>query len=283
MLGTIRLPFRWASMGESLRYALPLVPATVLEGLASVLDRVVLDKFVPLAQIGLYNLGNQFASALNVFNQILKAAWIPFVFRATSERADGPAVLGKFSVYYVAALCVPALGVALLSKEFIVLLGDTRYHGVYDFVPVFVLVCLVQGAGTALGRGIDIAKKTSWGIVVPAVSVVTGLVALWFMVPAFGVWGAVGATLIAAVVRIGTHIGLALYFYPRPLHVKALGAICVITLTAFFLGYAVETGSLLLDASLKLLLIAVAAGTIFWFALDRQQGLSLLRKWAGSN
>lgn len=277
----VRFSFRWASTGDSLRYALPLVPTSVIEGLSTTLDRLVMDKFVGLTQIGLYSLGNQFGSAVNVFNQVLKSAWIPFVFRIVSERPDGPAILGKFSVYYLAALCVPALAIALLSEEVIILFGGARFRDVYPFVPAFVLLYIVQSTGTALGRGIDIARKTQWSLVVPSVSLATGLVSLSLLVPAFGVWGAVGAALITTAVRTVVHIALALHFYPRPLHCRALAVVVGIAAVAFWAGYSTATGHLLLDVLLELIVVAVAALAIFWFALDRQQGLALLRKLGG--
>lgn len=281
MLREVSLTLRWSGLREPLRYALPLVPASVVEGLSTTMDRLVLDKFVGLAQIGLYNLGNQFGAALNMFNQVLKSAWVPFVFRTVSERSDGPAVLGKFSVYYVAALCVPALAIGLLSGDYIRVAADVRYHGVYDFVPAFVLLYLIQGVGTALGRGMDIAKKTSWALVVPTVSVIVGIVSLSMLVPAFGVWGAVSAALITAVVRIGIHIWLAVYFYPRPLHVGALARLAAITVAAFLCGHFLALGSVIADVIVKLVIIALGAVSILWFALDRRHALALLRDWRG--
>jgi len=282
MLREVRLTLNWSGLRDPLRYALPLVPASVMEGLSTTLDRIVLDKFVGLTQIGLYNIGNQFGSALNMFNQILKSAWVPFVFRAASERTDGPAVLGKFSVYYIAALCVPALAIALLSRDFVMVAGDARYHGVYSFVPAFVLLYLVQGSGTALGRGIDIAKKTGWALVVPAVSVIVGATTLYVLVPTFGVWGAVAAALITAVVRTGTHVFLAVRFYPRPLHLGALMRLVAITFCAFLVGHFLARDNLAADVAMKLIIIVLATLAMLWFALDRRQALALLRDWRQS-
>jgi O-antigen/teichoic acid export membrane protein len=269
----------WPSVADALRYAAPLVPAAVMEGLTATIDRLLLDKFVSLTQIGLYNLGNQFGAALNMFNQILRSAWTPFVYRVVSERSDGPAILGKFSVYYVAVLCLPALAVALLSKEFILMLGDERFYGVYDFVPAFVLAYLIQGTASALGRGVDIAKKTAWMLVVPAVSAFSAAAALYLLVPAFGVWGAVAAMLVWSTVRTLTHVALAVWFYPRPFHLPALAKLASITIAGFAIGHSVDTGNLALDVLAKLGAIAATALAIFWFALDRQRGLSLLRRF----
>jgi O-antigen/teichoic acid export membrane protein len=147
---------------------------------------------------------------------------------------------------------------------------------VYPFVPAFVLMYVIQASGTALGRGIDIARKTHWSLVVPLVSVLTGLSALSLLVPAWGVWGAVVAGLITTTVRTLVHVALAFHFYPRPLHGRSLSVVAAVSLLGFLVGSSAETGLTALDVSLKLVAVGGAAAAIFWFALDRKEGLALL-------
>ncbi len=277
MRNIIRGPLQWHYLKAPLRYALPLVPTAILEGFTSFMDRFFLDKYIGLQQIGLYNLGNQFGSSLNVFNHVLKSAWVPFIYRACAEREDGPTILGKFSVYYVAALAVPALAIALLFEEFILLLDNPPYNAIAEFIPAFVLLYLIQGIGTSLGRGIDLAKKTAWSILVPIVAVITGISTLTWLLPEYGIWGGIVAMLITMVCRIGTHIGLAVYFYPRPLHLASLLIITMIIAGAFISGNLLETGHIVLNILVKSLIIAAATGAILIFALDGKQAIALLR------
>lgn len=277
MICEIRFPFRLAHLFEPLRYSLPTVPASILEGVGSIFDRVFLDKHVSLGMIGLYNLGNQFGSALNSFNQIMKASWVPLIFRVISDRSDGPTILGKFSLYYIAAMAVPALTIALLSKELIELFGNERYAGIYPFVPFFVLIYYLQAVGTAMGRGIDLAKKTLYSPIVPLVALVANFFGMWLLVPPYGVWGAIAAFLITTVLRIGTHIGLALYFYPRPVFFWRLVSLVTIVFIIFVVGNQINTGSLAKDSMLKLITIFVGMFAVAWIILDRDKILLILK------
>ena len=96
----------------------------------SLFDRYFLDKQVPLPAIGFYNVANQFGSVVVVVNQGLKSAWIPFLYRIMHDRKD-VAIVGLFSLYYVALLVPLALLVALLSREVFAVFGE-RYLESYS-------------------------------------------------------------------------------------------------------------------------------------------------------
>jgi O-antigen/teichoic acid export membrane protein len=270
-------PFKPRHAFEPLRYGLPLMPVAILDGAAGVFDRYFLDKYVRLSTLGLYNLGNQFGSAFNLFNQMLKSSWLPFLYRVVSERDDGPSILSRFGVYYLALLVFPALGVALLSRELIALLGDPRFYGVYEFVPPFVLIYYIQSIAAAMGRGMDLAKRTAMWPVVPIVAILTSITALSVLVPKWGVYGALTALGIAACVRVFLQVGISMYYYPRPLLIGTLLKIWAIAFTAFFVGYHSEFSSLWVNACAKLGAIGLAMAAIMRIALGRAAFAALWR------
>lgn len=281
MLRECRFPWQSRHLMGPLRYSLPTVPASIMEGVGSIFDRYFLDKSVPLSVIGFYNLGNQLGGTVNSFNQILKASWVTLIIRVTSERDDGRTILGRFSLYYVAAMTVPSLAVALLSKELIELLGGGRFSGVYPFIPWFVLIYYLQSVGTALGRGLDLAKKTIFSPIVPMVGILVNFIGMYFLVPAFGVWGAVVAFLVTTFVRIATQISLAILFYPRPLFLRELIKVNLIAIAFFLIGYQIDVGHLGWSVFFKCLWIMIAAGSIAWSALDWSKALTLLQNLRG--
>ncbi|HEX2830022.1 MAG TPA: lipopolysaccharide biosynthesis protein [Burkholderiales bacterium] len=253
------LSFRLSDAREPLRYALPTVPLAILDGLSSLLDRYFLDKHVGLRDIGLYNLGNQFGTAFSMFNVMMKTSWMPFLYRVVAERSDAPSIVSRFAVYYLTVLAVVALGVALLAKDLIDILGDPRYAGAYAYVPAFVLLYYIQAIAAAMGRGMDLAKKTALWPLVAMVSIVTAIVALSLLVPAWGAQGAVAALVIAAGVRVTTQVALSVHYYPRPLRLGQLVLMWGIALAAFWLGCTVPWPGLWSSIAGKTAIIAIAA------------------------
>jgi O-antigen/teichoic acid export membrane protein len=279
MIGKIRWSTRWQYLGEAMRYALPIVPASLLEGVSQVVDRYFLDKFVGLRQIGLYTLANQIGGGFNVFNQTIKNSWYPFIYRVVTERQDAPSVVARLSLYLVAALVPIAVAIALLAREVIILVGDERYHGVYELVPVFVSVYFMHACWTVLGRGMDLAKRLHYTPLVQIAGLITGTASLWWLVPAYGVWGAIAGLVIANVTKTIALLWLSFYFYPRPLLPGRYASLAVIAVAMYWAGTEVSSASLAVSAAAKLAVVAAGSAFIFWFVLDGRRALDLFREW----
>ena len=155
----------------------------------TIADRYFLDKFVGLRQIGLYTLAHQFGQGFNVFNQIMKNSWFPFIYRVTSERDDAPHVLAKFSLYYLALLALPALGIALLSRELILFFGDEKYFGIYEYIPAFVLFYYMHAIANSFGRGLDLARRMAYTPAIQAAGLTVSIFLMWFLIPKLALWG----------------------------------------------------------------------------------------------
>ncbi len=261
---------------DPLRYAIPIVPAALLDGLSTIIDRFFLDKFVGLRQIGLYTLAHQFGQGFNVFNQIMKNSWFPFIYRVTSEREDAPHVLAKFSLYYMAVLALPALGIALLSRELILFFGDEKYFGIYDYIPAFVLFYYIHAVANSFGRGLDLAKRMAYTPVIQMVGLAVSVPLMWFLVPRFGLWGAILAILLANLARTLFLVYLAHHLYPRPILARQIMALVLVIAGAFYLASLVDTSSLALNVLIKLMTILSGAVLLVWFVLDRKPAMALM-------
>lgn len=255
------------SFGElraSLRYGLPTAFVFLIESFSTAVDRFFLDKHVALGQIGLYNLANQFGGGFNVFNQALKTSWVPFLYRAAAERTDVPQVLGRLAVLYLAVLAIPAVAVALLAEDFIHFFGGERYRGVYPYVPFFVLYYYIWSMAAALGRGMDLAKRTEWWPLVPSAGFIVGASAAALLVPSMGVWGAVISILLAVTARAVTQVALSVRFYPRPLHLGRLLGVAAIALGGFVLGHWFAPEPLLGSVLFKTVAVLACAPLLLW-------------------
>jgi O-antigen/teichoic acid export membrane protein len=281
MAKEVSLRFSFADAREPLRYGLPTVPLALLDGVSAMLDRYFLDKHVGLAGIGLYNLANQFGSAFNMFNTVMKTSWMPFLYRVAAERDDAPAILSRFTVYYLAVLVIPALAVALLAKDVVDVIGDDRFAGVYTLVPTFVLLYYVNAIASGMGRGMDLAKKTALWPVVALASLVTAVVSLAVLVPIWGAPGAVAALICAALVRVITQVALSVHYYPRPLQLGLLFRVWLAGAAVFAAGYLMPWPNVWLSVAGKLALL-IAAAALIARLVGGGAALALARTWLTS-
>lgn len=261
---TMRPGFVLGPLRACVAYGFPTAVVLLIDSAVGAVDRFFLDKHVSLAQIGLYNLASQFGSAFNVFNQALKTSWVPFLFRAAAERDDVPELLGRFAVLYLAILAIPALAIALLAQDFIEAFGGERYRGVYAYVPFFVLYYYLTSVIAAMGRGMDLAKRTGLWPLVPTAGLIVCIATLYWLVPAIGVWGAVTAILLGALTRAGVQIGLSIHYYPRRLYPLRLTGVVAIAAAGFLLGWGLAPAPVLSSVAFKSAVVLLCAPLLLW-------------------
>ena len=256
-------------------YSLPALPTTILDGSAGFFDRYFLDKYVSLSTLGLYNVSQQFGSGFNIFNQSLKSAWFPFVFRLVGNRDDAPHLISRYALYYVALLAPIALGVAVLSKELLTILAGDKYAGSYAFVPWVVLAFYLQSITSAMGRGLDLARKSHYWPLVSLVQVSVAVLSLGLLVPLHGATGAAQAVALTSGARAVIQIGLAHWVYPRPFPLVRFLTMWAIGNATFYLCNQLPTHGLLKDVFLKTAVIFVGSFLIVSAALGRSGMLNL--------
>lgn len=279
MAKRIHWGFQLVHLREALRYSLPIVPASLLEGMNQLLDRYFLDKFVSLQHIGLYSLANQVGGGLNVFNQTIKNSWYPFIYRVIAERKDAATVIARFSLYLMAVLVSVAITIALLSRELIIWVGDERYHSIYELIPMFVLVYFMHASWTVLGRGMDLAKRLHYAPLVQILGLATAVTALWWLVPRYGLWGAIWALVLVNAVKTVALLSLSYYFYPRPVFPIKFLKLFSIAAVMYWLGASISVGNILGSALIKLGIIIFGSAAIIWFVLDGKRALDMYQAW----
>lgn len=265
--GVLRPPGK--VLKELAGYSLPALPTTILDGTTGFFDRYFLDKYVSLSTLGLYNVSQQLGSGFNIFNQSLKSAWFPFVFRLVGRSDDAPRLISRYALYYVALLAPIALGVAVLSKELLMVLAGEKYTGSYAFVPWVVLAFYFQSITSAMGRGLDLARKSLYWPLVSVVQVSVAILSLGLLVPLYGANGAAQAVALTSGVRAVIQIGLAHWVYPRPFPLIRFLAMWVIGLATFYMCDQLPTYGLFKDVSLKVAIIFVGSFLVACAAVDR--------------
>ena len=163
-----------------------------------VADRLVLQAFVPLAQVGVYSVGYMLgATAFDVVASSVNSAILPFVYRTATERSESSSkdIFADVAAWNAALLGLLGVGTVLFSREIILIFATARFLEAESIVPLIAWASIFQALANVPNRSIYLAKKTGW---LPLVFLApAGLnVALNFvMVPRWGITGAAIATL----------------------------------------------------------------------------------------
>jgi O-antigen/teichoic acid export membrane protein len=186
----------WAHLRAALAFGAPLVPMLLSTWALSLSDRLILERFVSRAELGVYGLGYSFAMIVTIVNGAVDRAFLPMLNRKLS-RNEAPEDVPRIGSYVLALMTWAALSIALGAREAVELLTPESYHAAPDIVVIVAFGMLFQGLAHLLAQGIFYAKKT---LILP---LTTGLAAalniglnLW-LVPRFGIIAAAATTLAA--------------------------------------------------------------------------------------
>ncbi len=269
----VRVTWSVTGLGRVFRVSLPLILSGFLEAVAGRADRFLLDKWVPLPDIGLYSLANQLGQGVKFFYDSVKPAWVPFYIRVAGERQDADRFLGRVAGYYIALLGGVAIVVLLFGPLVIEWFSDgAGYRGSLPLLPLFVGSYVLQGLVPIGIMAIMVSERTGWTTVIHLVQLAVLIGANVVLTPAWGVTGAAWALLIAYGVQGGLYLVFGQKCYPVQLSWSHLTWLLgtVAGLIAAMLWWPVQ--GVLVSLALALVYVAVV------LALLRPASLTALRE-----
>jgi O-antigen/teichoic acid export membrane protein len=259
---TLTLSFSFGLLGAMLRFSAPLVPAGLAVFVSLYLNRFALNHFGSLHDVGLFAIASRLAGMSVLLILGVQAALTPLVYRHHHE-AETPGQVARLFGWFSAVALTACLFLGLFARELLMILSNAEFRGAAVLVPVLAPALLLSQM-YIFSPGIAIRKKTVWQLWVTLLSAAVGVVANWWLVPAWGGLGAATATLLSALVFFLLWLAVGQRLYPIPYDWPACGWAVVA-----FAGCAL--GGVWVDASglgwvpalaLKALLLAGLAGVI---------------------
>ncbi len=225
--------FNRAMFTASLRFSAPVIPNLISAWLMNMANRVFLDRYATMADIGYYSFAYQLASVLIVICSAFNQAYSP-VFYETAASPDQVAArrrLTFFNNLFALAVVWVAFAGALLARDFIELCINTRYLPAAGLIPLLLLgMGLDQISGLA-HYSIYQCKRTDVTMWLQMGLAVINVALNFALIPTWGVWGAAWAAILTAAVGLVARQWASRRFYHIPLKVGWLAlwaTVCVL-------------------------------------------------------
>ncbi len=251
------LDYSVAELKLQLQYGIPTVLAGLAFYLLTCTDRLVINKYCSLSDVGIYSLGYKIGMVVNTlfvlpFGQI----WAPMRMEYRHDLNAGILYKVMLTYYFLIGLLFTA-GVSLFSKEILSLLSGRReYIVAYKIVPIIMSAHLIYGAVNILDVGVAFSRKVMYNVYTFSSAVVLNVGLNWALVPRFGYQAAAFVILATFVVLVSLVFLVSKRLYPIKVEGRRLCAIFGSGLLIVYLGYAVDIHALWLAATYKLLLLA---------------------------
>jgi len=258
-LRNLEISFLWQKLKLALHFGLPLLPHSITSWVLALSDRIIIQRFIAISELGIYSLGYQLSGIVMMFATAINYAWMPFFFR-TIEQSDEYAHknIARMSTYYILALCIIALACSLFMKEIIMLLTISAYHLAYKVTPIIIGANLLSALYFIPGNFLYLKKKTVW--LIPVITIISGAINILIniiYVPKYGIMAAAWATLFAYGIMCVLNWFFVIVIYRFPFEYERLFKIFLMFIILFAVGYHITIESIALAILLKTVLILI--------------------------
>jgi O-antigen/teichoic acid export membrane protein len=275
----IRIRFVWGYLKKALLYSLPMVPHYLSHWVLSSSDRFVLEYFVPLGDVGVYNVGYTIGSAMSMIAIAGNNAIIPLYGDLDLENKSGIQDVIKTATYYIATVTGIGLLIALFAEDFIFLAIPKSYHGAIDVIPWVVLGYVFMAFYfTQINLLTITLGKTS---VVGISTAIAALVNLGLNILLIPYLGMEGAAITTAFTYFILFLGMK-YFsrreYALDFEYMRMLKVLLVGIVVFILSYFVVPSTPYISIFLKIIGVAVFLGLLYISGFFSKEEVEFLRK-----
>lgn len=185
---------------ESLIFSLPLLPHVASGWIISSSDRVILEKYIDLTDVGIYTLATQVSMVLALFYTSVNSALVP---RYTMLRKEGNELqankLLKIFSFMVLIFGIVSIPVAIYSIK---LFTSSDYYGAIVLIPILLIGQIVKGYYFIPVAKLFYTKNTKAIAVSSTMAAIINVLINIIAIPFIGIYGAVVSTIIAELLRL---------------------------------------------------------------------------------
>lgn len=181
-------------MKDGVAYGLPMVPHQLAGWTNRFFDRTILERFVTLTNIGLYNFGYSIGYVLEAIIASFVLAWLPYYYRMMKEEEKPEQkVLNLFIPFLSLLSIITAIGI-LFSPEAIYLVLPEKYYGSIIYIGPVLFGYYFLGYYKIAASPLFYYKKTAIIASITFISAGLNILLNLLFIPQYGAIGAAWVT-----------------------------------------------------------------------------------------
>jgi O-antigen/teichoic acid export membrane protein len=211
----LSLLFDRALLRRLLRFGLPTMPAEVSLYLLNFVDRIIIVRYLGLAEAGLYSLAVKFAQGVNVLVRGFQLAWPPLAY---SIRDDGEARRAYATVVtlFVGGCAFVVTGMWLLSRWIVRALAAPKFFDSYEAVGLITTAVTLYAVYMVLVVILGRTGRTEFNLPATLAALAANIVLNLLLVPPLGIVGAALALVASYVVVLTLMYVFTQRLFPVP-------------------------------------------------------------------
>lgn len=193
----------WNSFKPMIKYAYPLIFAGVAASINEVMDRTLLQKWLPdnfyegkssMEAVGIYSACYKLSIFITLAVQAFKYGAEPFFFSQASQK-DSPKTFATITHFFTIICVLMMLGVSL-NMEWIanVFITKKEYHEGLFIVPILLLANICLGLYYNFSVWYKVSDRTHFGLWISLAGAIITISFNFILIPRYGYFGSAIAT-----------------------------------------------------------------------------------------
>jgi O-antigen/teichoic acid export membrane protein len=263
MMRKVGLHFSVRLAKRMLRFSMPVVPSNLASLVVNASDRYFIKVFFSMAEAGIYSLGYKLGNVVFYLVRVpFMQIWSPRSYAIYSQ-GGSPEIFAKVCTYFTGLMIFCGLGIAVFVNDIIKLISPSAYWSAGKIAPAVVLCYIVYALDTHVGFGIMVAKKTEYWTIVNLIMGGINIGLNFLLIPRWGMWGAVLATLISLVFKISALYSVGRRYFNIPFEWGRMAIMLGIAVIIYFVRVSLDPGGMILALCLDAML-ALGFPVVLW-------------------
>lgn len=187
------------------KFGIPFVPTAFLMWFLNSIDRIILEKYSSLHELGIYFAAIKIIGIITIFRDVFVNFYLPVAYRWKEENVS-VAIFDQVSKVVTVSMTIIFI-IIMFSKELIVILLSSNYSEVIILLPFLVIYPIMFTWGEATGLGISFARKTHYNVIISIILAVINFILNILLIQKYN---AIGASISIGITYI-------IYFWLRTL------------------------------------------------------------------
>jgi O-antigen/teichoic acid export membrane protein len=172
-------------------FGFPILLYTLTGMLIEQSSKILIERFLSLRDLGIYNLAFQFSSIIVILNSAINMAWVPIYFKE-SKINENSNLFRLFSKYLFILISFFALLIAIFQKYVLLYLLNKSYENAEIYIPILVYVFVLTNTyWILLINPIFYSNQIK---LLPIIAVLCGALSIascYLLIPMMGLFGAI--------------------------------------------------------------------------------------------
>lgn len=227
---------------EGLKFSLPLIPNIIIAWILNLSDRIFIERYFTLTEVGIYSLGYKIAGVMNLVAASFKKAYNPLFYKLANSQNQIQAnkKLYTYNKLFSGIIFLGLFFISLFAKEIITSLFNESYQEAYLVIPLIALSYLISQNSGLFNLMLYQEKAVKKLMFVSIIAGVLNLALNYLLIPIHGIYGAAFATILSFLLMFILSWQMAKKAYYIPFNWSQQISLLVLGINVWFLFFFLE-------------------------------------------